>query len=63
LAQLDLNGTNRSRVDDLLEALEIEAALVVPASEISSADLQDQFTIVAMMGRNSSFTGVMQACR
>ena len=60
LAQLQLDRANRVRGDHLFELVQAELAGCVAAAEVSGADLPDQITVTATMGRaNGAFPCVV----
>ena len=61
LAQLDLDGADGGTAHEVLEAVEVETALLVATAEVRRADLEDQLAAVAVVRRESPFAGVVQA--
>ena len=61
LAELDLDGPHRCRLDGVDEPVEVEAAVLVAAAEVARADLADEVAAVAVVGRDAALAGVVQA--
>src|SRR5829696_3962347 len=61
LRELDLDCPHRRRRDDVFEALEIEATVLIATSEVRGADLEHEIAAVTMMGRQAALTGVVRA--
>src|SRR5699024_8997644 len=60
LAELDLDGPYRGSGHQLLEAGQVEGAVLVAAAEVGGADLEDQVGTVAVVPRDPTLTGVVQ---
>ncbi len=61
LAELYLEGTDGSALNQLLKLLEAEPSVFVSTAEVRRTDLEDELTALAVVRRHAAFPGVLQA--